>query len=113
LLKFFSKIHGIYLYGSVATGKAKSLISHLNLVVVLKTRPTIKLKIQLKKLENSLSQKYKKVYRKVGFAITYKNEVLRVCSKSEYKNYFPHRYEVKRSFPNSLHKKVAQIIFNG
>jgi uncharacterized protein len=77
LLKFSDKIHSIYLYGSVATGKAKSPTSDLDIVVVLKTKPTSKLKPQLKDLETSLSQKYKKVFREVGFAITYKNEVLR------------------------------------
>lgn len=77
LLKFSDKIYSIYLYGSVATGKAKSPTSDLDLVVVLKTKPTPKLKTQLKELENSLSQKYIKIFREVGFAITYKNEVLR------------------------------------
>lgn len=77
LLEFSDKIHSIYLYGSVATGKAKSPTSDLDLVVVLKAKPTLKFKTQLKELENSLSQKYQKEFREVGFAITYKNEVLR------------------------------------
>ena len=77
LLKFSDKIYSIYLYGSVATGKAKSPTSDLDLVVVLKAKPTSKLKTQLKELETSLSQKYQKIFREVGFAITYKNEVLR------------------------------------
>lgn len=77
LLEFSDKIHSIYLYGSVVTGKAKSPTSDLDLVVVLKAKPTPKFKSVLKELEKSLSTKYQKVFREVGFAITYKNEVLR------------------------------------
>ncbi|MBT3297409.1 nucleotidyltransferase domain-containing protein [archaeon] len=44
LLKFSDKIHSIYLYGSVATGKAKSPTSDLDIVVVLKAKPSTKLK---------------------------------------------------------------------
>jgi predicted nucleotidyltransferase len=77
LLKFSNKIHSIYLYGSVATGKAKSPTSDLDLVVVLKAKPTPKLKAQIKELELSLSKKYQDVFREVGFAVTYKNEILR------------------------------------
>jgi len=77
LLKFSDKIHSIYLYGSVATGKAKSPTSDLDLVVVLKAKPTSELKSNLKDLEKSLSTKYQTIFREVGFAITYKNEVLR------------------------------------
>jgi predicted nucleotidyltransferase len=77
LLEFSDKIHSIYLYGSVATGKAKSPTSDLDLVVVLKAKPTLRLKNKLKELEKSLSIKYQKAFREVGFAITYKNEVLR------------------------------------
>lgn len=77
LLEFSDKIHSIYLYGSVATGKAKSPTSDLDLVVVLKEKPTSKFKSELKELEKSLSKKYQKAFREVGFAITYKNEVLR------------------------------------
>ena len=51
LLKFSDKIHSIYLYGSVATGKAKSPTSDLDIVVVLKAKPSTKLKAQLKDLE--------------------------------------------------------------
>ncbi len=76
LLNFSDKIHSIYLYGSVATGKAKSPTSDLDIVVVLKRKPTSTLKSQLKDLETLLSQKYQKLFREVGFAITYKNEVL-------------------------------------
>lgn len=77
LLEFSDKLHSIYLYGSVATGKAKSPTSDLDLVVVLKTKPTSELKSELKELEKTLSKKYQKTFREVGFAITYKNEVLR------------------------------------
>lgn len=77
LLEFSGKIHSIYLYGSVATGQAKSPTSDLDLVVVLNAKPTSKLKSELKELGKSLSMKYQKVFREVGFAITYKNEVLR------------------------------------
>lgn len=77
LLEFSDKTHSIYLYGSVATGKAKSPTSDLDLVVVLKAKPTPKFKNALKELETSLSSKYQKMFREVGFAITYKNEVLR------------------------------------
>jgi len=77
LLEFSDKIHSIYLYGSVATGQAKSPTSDLDLVVVLNAKPTSKLKNELKELEKSLSIKHQKAFREVGFAITYKNEVLR------------------------------------
>ena len=77
LLEFSDRIHSIYLYGSVATGKAKSPTSDLDLVVVLNAKPTSKVKSELKNLEKSLSNKYQKIFREVGFAITYKNEVLR------------------------------------
>jgi uncharacterized protein len=77
LLDFSDKIHSIYLYGSVATGKAKSPNSDLDLVVVFKAKLTSKLKSELKNLEKSLSKKYQSIFREVGFAITYKNEVLR------------------------------------
>ncbi len=76
LLNYSDKIHSIYLYGSVATGKAKSPTSDLDLVVVLNRKPTVKLKDQLKNLESKLSLKYTAVFREVGFAITYKGEVL-------------------------------------
>ncbi|MFT4343113.1 MAG: nucleotidyltransferase domain-containing protein [Candidatus Woesearchaeota archaeon] len=77
LLKHSDKIHSIYLYGSVATGKAKSPSSDLDMIIVLNRKPTLKTKSKLKDLENLLSQKYQKTFREVGFAITYKNEVLR------------------------------------
>lgn len=77
LLEFSDKIHSIYLYGSVATGKARSPTSDLDLVVVLKAKPTSKLESKLKELEKLLSTKYQKIFREVGFAITYQNEVLR------------------------------------
>ncbi len=77
LLKYSDKIHSIYLYGSVATGQAKSPTSDLDIVVVLKLKPTTRLKDQLKQLEKSLSQKYQRTFREVGFAVTHKNEVLR------------------------------------
>src|SRR3990167_8525439 len=76
LLEFSDKIHSIYLYGSVATGQAKSPTSDLDLVVVLNAKPTSKLKSELKELEKSLSQKYHEFFREVGFAVTCKNEVL-------------------------------------
>lgn len=78
LLKNFpEKIHSIYLYGSVATGKAKSPTSDLDLLIVLNTKPTQKTKTALKDLSTLLSQKYQKHFREVGFAITYKSEALR------------------------------------
>jgi uncharacterized protein len=78
LLKNFpDKIHSIYLYGSVATGKAKSPTSDLDLLIVLEAKPTQKTKTALKELSDSLSQKYQREFREVGFAVTYKNEALR------------------------------------
>jgi uncharacterized protein len=77
LLKFCEKIHSIYLYGSVATGKAKSPNSDMDLVIVLKRKPSLKLKSKLKELSNSLSKKYHNMLREIGFELTYKSEVLR------------------------------------
>jgi len=65
------------LYGSVATGKAKSPASDLDIIVVLNRKPIPKLKNELKELELLLSKKYKRIFREVGLGITFKNEILR------------------------------------
>jgi len=77
LLNYEDKIYSIYIYGSVATGKSKSPTSDVDFLIVLKRKPSKELEYQLKKVEENLTIKYKKLFREIGFAITNKNEVLR------------------------------------
>ncbi len=77
LLNFAPKIHSIYLYGSVATGKAKSPASDLDILIVLKRKVSKQLTIDLKEVERTLSLKYAHVLREVGFSLTNVNEVKR------------------------------------
>jgi len=79
LLQYADKIHSIYLYGSVGTGKARSPSSDLDLLVVLHTKPSPGTKSDISMLEAILSKKYQKLFREVGITITYKS----LCVKSK------------------------------
>jgi predicted nucleotidyltransferase len=68
--KFGADLDGIYLYGSVATGKAIEQKSDLDLLLVLKEAPNKELSEQISDLGNKLSEKYHPLLREVGFAIS-------------------------------------------
>src|SRR3989344_2999219 len=52
--KFGGKIHSLYLYGSVATGKARIKSSDLDLLLVLRQKPTPKIKNNIKTVLETL-----------------------------------------------------------
>lgn len=62
-------IHSIYVYGSVATGKAKDKVSDLDILLVVNKKSS-ELKKIVKKLELSLSDKYTILFRDIGIELT-------------------------------------------
>jgi uncharacterized protein len=123
--KFKLKIHSIYAYGSVLTGKAKSPASDLDILIVLKRKPNERLTNELKNLENQLTKKHIKKYREVGFVVTYKSEVLRskesfgwtffiriICDKISGDNLFgtKTKYKPSKKLALQLHSDVEQDI---
>ena len=76
VLALTDKIHSLYLYGSVATGKAKSPTSDLDILVILNEPVTEALNAGFVELGENLSQKYIELFREVGIGVTDINEVL-------------------------------------
>ncbi len=72
LAKFPDQIHSIYVYGSVATGKAKLKTSDLDILVVFKKKQDPKL---VENLSKTLSKNYKSFVREVGIALSTIKEV--------------------------------------
>ena len=73
--KYAQYLESIYLYGSVATGKAIKGKSDLDILLVFKMNPSVKLAKNVKTLEKKLSKKYINILRGVGLAITSIQEV--------------------------------------
>jgi len=72
---FGDKIHSLYLYGSVATGKAQIKSSDLDLLLVLNEKTTSKIKNELSKLQTDLTKKHKSTFRDVGISLTHTTEI--------------------------------------
>lgn len=66
LYNFSGKIHSIYVYGSVATGKAKYKISDLDVLVVFEKKLSISDKKKLKQIQSDLSLQNINFLREVG-----------------------------------------------
>jgi predicted nucleotidyltransferase len=64
--RFSKKLHSIYVYGSVATGKAKPDISDLDVLIVFKKKLTIAEKMDLKSIQNNLTTEYINFFRDIG-----------------------------------------------
>lgn len=73
--KYAKDIKSIYLYGSVATGKAIKGKSDLDILLVFKENPNLKPTKNMKTLEKKLSKKYIVILRSIGLAITSIQEV--------------------------------------
>lgn len=73
--KFADEIHSLYLYGSVATGKARIKSSDLDLLLVLHRKPTSKIKNEVTKIQNYLTKEHSSTFRDVGISLTHANEV--------------------------------------
>jgi len=115
--KLGDKIHSLYVYGSVTTGKAYAKKSDLDLLLVLKNKPTSKIKEQVDLLQRSLSDKHKHLVREVGISLTFINEVrkdnfgwgyfikhLSVCVYGE---------DISRGLPKFKPSKEVAKAFNG
>ena len=76
VLALTEKIHSLYLYGSVATGKAKSPTSDLDILVVMQEPLAEELNRKFVELGGKLSQKYEELFREVGIGVTDVGEVL-------------------------------------
>ncbi|MDP2585927.1 MAG: nucleotidyltransferase domain-containing protein [Candidatus Levybacteria bacterium] len=73
--KFGGKIHGLYLYGSVATGKARIKSSDLDLLLVLQQKPTPKIKNEVSEFQNYLTAEHLNTFRDVGISLTHADEI--------------------------------------
>ncbi len=73
--EFASKLDGVYLYGSIAIGKAIEGKSDLDILLVLKEFPGKALSEEIKLLEQTLSEKYEPTLRGVGLTVTSVPEV--------------------------------------
>ncbi|MBS3166062.1 nucleotidyltransferase domain-containing protein [Candidatus Woesearchaeota archaeon] len=73
--KFGGKIHSLYLYGSVATGKARIKSSDLDLLLVLRQKPTPKIKNEISEFQNHLTIEHLNIFRDVGITLTHVSEV--------------------------------------
>jgi len=72
---FGDGIHSLYLYGSVATGKARIKTSDLDLLLVLQQKATSKILQQIHKFQNHLSVDHLNLFRNVGISLSYVGEV--------------------------------------
>jgi predicted nucleotidyltransferase len=88
--KLTSQIGGIYLYGSVATGKAIEGKSDLDILIVLKETPDKSLSEEIKSLESTLSEKYEPMLRGVGLTVTSIPEVTSEKERYGYMCYIKH-----------------------
>lgn len=88
--KLGSQLDGIYLYGSVVTGKAIEGKSDLDILLVLKESPNNTLSGEIKSLERTLSEKYEPVLRGVGLTVTNIAEVTSEKEKYGYMCYIKH-----------------------
>jgi uncharacterized protein len=72
---FESQLHSLYVYGSVASGKARPVSSDLDILIVFKNKPTPQIRASVVQLENELSQTFRADVREVGLAVTFLAEV--------------------------------------
>ena len=75
-LALSERVHSIYLYGSVATGKAQSPTSDLDMLVVLHEAADEVLAQKYDELAAEMSAVHVDVFREVGLGVTNLNEVL-------------------------------------
>ncbi|MDP4007877.1 MAG: nucleotidyltransferase domain-containing protein [Candidatus Peregrinibacteria bacterium] len=73
--EFGDKIYSLYLYGSVATGKARIKSSDLDLLLILRRKPTPKIKKDIEEFQDNLSAHHLSKFRGVGISLTHTNEV--------------------------------------
>ena len=76
LQAFGSDIDSIYLYGSVANGRAIEGKSDLDIILVFKEKASEELSKKVKDLEVRLTSEYQPILRDVGFATTYTADAL-------------------------------------
>ena len=77
IIKFGEKIHSLYLYGSVATGKARIKSSDLDLLLILRKKPTSKIQKDIKKFQDNISTEHLNKFRGVGISLTHAEEVIK------------------------------------
>lgn len=117
--KFTSQIDGIYLYGSVATGKAVEGKSDLDILIVLKEIPDKTLSEDIKSLENILSERYEPMFRGVGLTVTNIAEVTSEKEKYGYMCYIKHLCvcvygsDITKDIPSFKPSKEVAKGFNG
>lgn len=75
IIRFGDGIHSLYLYGSVATGKARIKSSDLDLLLVLHRKPTSKIKNEVTVFQNYLTKKHSSTFRDVGISLAHANTV--------------------------------------
>lgn len=73
---FQSELHSLYLYGSVASGKAQLGSSDLDLFLVFRESPQAHVQALATQLEAELTQKFLPDLREVGFALASLSEIL-------------------------------------
>lgn len=78
--EFSPLLDGVYLYGSIATGKAVKGTSDLDSVLVFKNKPSEELLERISTLEAKLSKKYETALRNIGLEVT---DVTELCSEKE------------------------------
>jgi predicted nucleotidyltransferase len=115
--KFGNKIHSLYLYGSVTTGKAKVKTSDIDFMLLFYRKPTAKMQDVVMDIESKLSRKYKLLVREVGISVTYASEVTKdknglgcfikhLCILISGENY-------SKKFPPFKPTKIVARAFNG
>jgi len=80
LREFKDDLDGIYLYGSIVTGKAVAGKSDLDCILIFKSAPDSELRKRVKILDEALSKKFSSVLRGIGLEVTNKSDV---CSEKE------------------------------
>ncbi len=104
--QFDSQLDGVYLYGSVATGKAIKGKSDLDILLVFKHGPSKAITDNINKLEKLLSKKYSTLLRGVGLATTSVQEIMSPKEKYGFLCYIKHLCVCIHG--NDLTKKVSK-----
>lgn len=71
-----SQLDSVYLYGSIATGKAVKGKSDLDIIVVFKEKANDELLKKISSLEAKLTKEYELIFRDVGLATTHVDDAL-------------------------------------
>ena len=119
LKELTSQLDGVYLYGSVVTGKAVEGKSDLDILLILKDEPNNELSENISILEKALSKKYEPRLRCVGMAVTNIAEVTSDKEKYGYMCFIKHLCvciygnDVAKDIPAFRPSKEVAKGFNG